>query len=349
MASRTEYSGSSSTNNQIHIIQPGSNVDREELLQQFTQWDNYLTSSHGDNTPVVSSPQHFTTGYQPLEESSASTHTNVKPSKPHSKVKRFPSIKSKDFTSNQEYNKTKKKGKSIFHRGFLKRSNFKSNRIRIQGKLPPGPKFRNQNEFQSCLNYIDLNSMVNDQRTRTSTSTPTHKASNDSLSQDIRSILFQSRSNTKPFTAQNVVLYKPQNNNTNIVVNKLIPRDIYFNANVKSNPPPLTKRHNTIKRKLSKRDRTAATTKRNRATHRTLNIKRSNTLPASIHTSIPPQQNDVTTVWSKYLQTVIAQRIALRLTLMNSQPPSNASLLNCQASNHSSLPSTSTQERIKIY
>lgn len=337
-------SKSSSSHNQIHIIHPGSNVDRNELLQQFTQWDTYLTSSHGENTPVISSQQHFTTGYQPLSRQTPSPSNSIHNSKG---IKRFPSIKSKDFTSNKELNSTKRKGVSIFHKGFLQRSKLKINRTKLRQRIPSGPKFRNQNEFNSCLNYIDLNSMANDQYST---------ANSHSLSHDIEDILFQSNNNNSdrkgPFyTSQNVILYKPQNNNTNIVVNKVIPRDIYFNQNKINNKinnrlnHPLTKRHNTIKRKLSKRDHSV---KRNK--HRTLNIKRSNTLPANVHST--PQSNDITTVWSKYLQAVIAQRIALRLTLMNSQPASSSSsssILNCSTSNHSSIPSTSTQDIIKIH
>lgn len=334
-------SGGSSTNNQIHIIHPGRNVDREDILQQFTQWDSYVESSHGHNTPIISPQQQFTTGYQPLPPNNNSTN-NTSSTHIHHRVKRFPSIKSKDFTSNQELNKSgKKKRGSLFHKGFLKRSKFKYTRSKLMKDKGGGPKFRNRQEFNSCLNYIDLTSLINDQyHARTN-------QSKDSLSQDINSILFQSRFNHNPLSSQNVVLYKPQNNNK-IVVNKLIPRDIYLNQNHIIMPLP---RQNTIKRKLSKRHIKPSRT--NTRHHRTLNIKRSNTLPPSIHqpAPLPPQQQaEVTGVWSQYLQAVITQRIALRLTLMNSQPASNtSSLLNCSHSNHSSIPSTSTQEKIKNY
>lgn len=372
------YSSSEDENNAVHIIQP-RNRNNSDLLQQFTQWDQYVTSSHGSNTPRLdSSPRleqnRFTTGYAPLQTNSLQSLVSTQV---HSRVKTFPSIRSKDFTSNQELNyvhtknpsanKTKSKRHAngmtrfIFHRGFLRRSSIKRVRSKLRSKS--GPKFRNQNEFNSCLNYIDLVSMVNEEYIKTG-----NGGSKESLSQDITDLMFPHRTgksnhHTPATFSNNVVLYKPENGNK-IVVNKVIPRDIYMNrTHQRARSPPLSHHNNkrnkkktpshTIKRKLSQGRKLRPTSNRHHQNsnhhNHTIKVKRSSTLPASMHSTTSSYDKDLKGVWSQYLQAVIAQRIAVRMTLLNSEPASTYSLHSSSCYHDRENTPLASQERIKNY
>lgn len=298
---------SNSSESEIQIIHPVRNDP--PLMAQFSQWDHYLSSSHGSNTPTQTAREQFSS------ESNVSQHI-------YHRVKRFPSIRSKDFTSRQEYsplpNDDKKEGlkkkrhvfsRLIFHRGFMKRASLKRQRSGIR---PYRPKFRNLNEFNSCLKYIDLPSMINEEYM---------EERDDSISKDITAIMFPEKQPNSIIPEGNVMFYKPSNDKGDIVVNKVIPRDIYLNYK----HPAAIKRRLTRRKQLSIKKQASVRIPR-----------RSNTLPATIHSTSINNEPTVTGLWSQYLQAVITQRIALRLTLMNSQPQSTTtSCSNTQTSLHS--------------
>ncbi|KAK5780447.1 hypothetical protein RI543_002205 [Arxiozyma heterogenica] len=368
----------------IYIIEPIR--EEEDLLRQFTQWDNYVSNSHGSNTPK-SSPQlrHRQKHEQSLiEQYKDSTHKDT-----YRTIRKFPSIRSKDFTSKREIhdnnnsnsnynhgdetiniiegNKYKRKNKKekktglkllshlIFHRGFLKRSNIKKVRTKLLSNKR-GPKFRNKNEFNSYLNYIDLISLVNDEYKN-------EYASNEkALMNDISNIIFPHRNRYRSnhfhepsILPKSITLYKPINNNQ-IVVNKVLPRDVYLNSDysklLKNQFTQIlntSKFHNsTIRRKLSTRKQTSNTLNK---VHNRQDLKRSKTLPnnyqyntskLNTHDNNNYDDKDIKETWSQYLQAVVTQRIRLRLSLLKSQPPSSII-----SSTNSSIHSGPSQERIK--
>lgn len=366
--------------NNMYVRDPHNNNNRNDnepsgrdgdLLRQFTQWDNYLSNSHAYNTPE-STPQ--------LTQRQGQTvfieqHRDKPQFSKYQRIRKFPSIRSKDFTSwkeihDNDVSKCKQHGgknkrldflsRFIFHRGFLKRSNIKKFRSKLLLlNKRGGPKFRNKNEFNSYLNYIDLVSLINDEYRD-----QVESRDNPSLN-DINTIVFpykkrylsdRSQGANSSIVPTNITFYKPSNNNQ-IVVNKILPMEVYLNhkfsntfiqeqVNKMLDSP---KFHNlTIHRKLSKRKQTLNTMKN---THITKGPKRSKTLPNNYQydTTIFNRRNDdddeenIRETWSQYLQAVITQRIKLRLSLLKSQPtPSIGSSTNSHR-----IHSIPTQEKIK--
>ena len=251
----------------------------------------------------------------------------------------------------------------IFHRGFLKRSNIKKMRNKLLLNKR-GPKFRNKNELNSYLNYIDLMSLINDEYKDRC------QSDDNPLLNDITNIAFPYRNRYQmhhfhepSIIPKTITFYRPINNNQ-IVVNKILPSDVYINhdySRILENQftrilnTPKFHLHNTIRRKLSKGKQISHPLNK---VHNRQGLRRSKTLPSNYlydTTTIPNRNHNdnnkddddddgIRETWSQYLQAVITQRIRLRLSLLKSQPSS--SILS---STNSSIHSGPTQERIKNY
>lgn len=193
-------------------------------------------------------------------------------------LRRHASLKRTDFTNREELQKYKNGHKFIFHRGFFKR-----NTSNINTTLKRTKKLRSEAEYNAVLRYTDLSSF------------PTV----DVISSDV----------VRVYRPGNILARSPKVKQALTIPLREYERCVTRKNSIRRPVPPI-RPHILHKPTTPKSSKFGPT------------IRRSNTTPPAIQNirqrSYSPERRVVHDLWKEYISLVVAQRIQLRMSLMNS-------------------------------
>lgn len=275
----------------------------------------------------------------------------------------------KDFSSTNEFNKFKRKKKFIFHKGFIKSiNNYGStddcNRSSSTRRKKNLTNFKNESEFTSYMNYINLSTINNNLSELNLENNNNDERNSMSYRENFESRPYKHRKHGNVIiSSPNVAFFKPAK--SQIVVNHLLPKQIYLqrtkqhnnenymtfaqqysldetilNASNHDNDNNIVNQHKIV-RKVSFRKnsirRQNLDSSKNKNSHKTgnsgptrvqsINSKKFVKRSNTLPNKFKFSDNELIEIWSKYLQRVIAQRIILRINLLISLPSKNKKTL----------------------